>query len=490
VVVRYAGRPTWLSHRCQWALRDDESSETAGNYPGEEGCEMSELPTFGIVTFMRPEKLRTLVSSIRGRYHYPDILIADNGRKLPARHVDMRYLPPVQSCDIRILPFDCGLSASRNFIVSQTSGDLLILDDDYEFTHETRIESMQEILREQPDVGIVCGDAGFTRPQQFNRGELVPSSNMIHATVNGVEYQICDLADNFMLVRRELFDDGIRWNPELKTGEHRDFFEKVHRHGKWKVAFCPSVRIKHNRGGDSHEYGTYRSRCSKFHREIANWNRRLSGQRIVAVIGPYRGGTSCVGGMLHKLGISLGDDFRPAKSANPMGFFESERLIKICHESFPEPKLIEQTTREWRVEQLKLWAAIRPSPAIIGAKHPNLCLMIPDMIEAWPDVRIVNVLRPMRDVENSLLDLGWGWPKESVHPAIFKMFCRRADGLEGVPHLDLPYRLCVDDPARAVSLLADFAGINPTAEQRQAAIDHVRPELCHYGRVEGNECIT
>lgn len=434
------------------------------------------LPTFGIVAFMRPAKLARLIRSILDHYPSAKIVVADNGRRLPARPIELAV--DFHCADVHVLPFDCGLSASRNFLVAHTTGDLLILDDDYVFTAKTRIDKLQHVSRHDPSIGIVCGNAGFTSPMNFAGGRTEPAGHHTIRTDEGTDYMLCDMSDNFMLVRREVFDDGIRWDGELKTGEHRDFFEKVHR-SPWKVAYCESVTVDHDRTDDTPEYQRHRSRCCTFHRAKKIRQRGLDGQRVIAVVGPFRGGTSCVAGMLHKMGVSMGDDFRPPKTANPRGFFESESLGNICRQSFPEPWLKELTDAKWRVDRLREWAAIR-NRGIFGAKHPTLCLMVPDMLAAWPDLRIVSVQRPVTEVQRSLTDLGWGWPAEAVEQQVPRMVRERNAYLTAVPHLEIPYRFCVERPDKASVLLADFAGVSPTSEQLADAAAHVDRSLDHW----------
>jgi hypothetical protein len=261
---------------------------------------MADNPTFGIVTFRRPDKLRRLVDSIRRFYQDARIVIADNGRQLPARPATLSVA--IAYCETHVLPFDCGLSESRNFLVSKTSGDLLILDDDFEFLPETRIESFQEILDADPTVGIVCGDAACSAPMDFEDGQLVPAKAAFQITPGGISYQPCDLADNFMLIRRQVFDDGIRWNPTLKVGEHREFFETIHNESSWKVAHCPSVKVKHNRGGDDHDYQRHRSRGPELHRRAQDKTEPPS----IVLLGVGHSGTRVFVRILEALGWNLG----------------------------------------------------------------------------------------------------------------------------------------------------------------------------------------
>jgi hypothetical protein len=117
-------------------------------------------------------------------------------------------------------------------------------------------------------------------------------------------YQYCDLADNFMLIRRECLDDGIRWNPGLKVGEHWDFFQKLKEQGKWKVAFVPSVKIKHeNLHDDPPEYQAHRQRASDFNRMMKDPQLPPS----IVVLGVGHSGTRIFVRTLEALGWNLGE---------------------------------------------------------------------------------------------------------------------------------------------------------------------------------------
>jgi hypothetical protein len=86
--------------------------------------------TIGISAFRRPGCVERLVESIRRFYPKTKIIIGDNGDQ-PAKIQDdhLTYLR---------LPFNIGLSATRNRIVDALETPYLwLLDDDFEFTAET-----------------------------------------------------------------------------------------------------------------------------------------------------------------------------------------------------------------------------------------------------------------------------------------------------------------------------------------------------------------
>ena len=198
---------------------------------------------------------------------------------------------------------------------------------------------------------------------------------------------------------------------------------------------------------------------------------------VVAVVGPFRGGTSCVAGMLHKLGVSMGDRLKPPTRANPTGFFEAAQLARICRQSFREPWLTEQNTHAQRVARLRNWAAGRDGQ-LIGAKHPTLCMMVGDMVDAWPDLRLVVVDRPADESILSLRRQGWWTPKarEAVIPTMVET---RDTALANCarPVLRLKHHDTLADPAATVDRLIQFLDLTPTDAEIAAAISHVIPNI-------------
>jgi len=266
----------------------------------------SPLPTFGIVTFMRSRSVRRLVTSIRRYYRHANIVIADNGQKLPAPRAILAERSIVEGASVNILPFDCGLSVARNFLLTDTTGDLVLLDDDFEFTAETCIRSLQSVLADDPTIGIVCGNAGMCAPQDFigEGPKTTPARSPVQVTAAGITYQTCDMADNFLLIRREAIKSGVRWNPALKVGEHCAFFQDVKREGRWKVAAVAGCRVTHHhQDKDTPEYEAHRGRAAEFTKIL----RELHKSPSIVVLAVGHSGTTIVVRMLQELGWHLGD---------------------------------------------------------------------------------------------------------------------------------------------------------------------------------------
>jgi hypothetical protein len=277
--------------------------------------------TFGITSFERPAQLLHLIRSIRQRYPLVPIVVADNGRKRPPLPDSVRRLN---------LPFDCGLSRARNALIDTLATQyMLLLEDDFLFTDETRIESLVEVLKADREVGVVGGairsplgrvmayalDLEVFRTTLFVR----ESTHRLRFTPGGLPYRLCDMTWNFALFRKEMLAEH-RWDDRLKLGEHCPYYHQVKRAANWRVASCSAVRLCHvqQHPGD---YRTYRQRAAKyFHSYLAEQG--LSDyQRIqpnhfedddcdkpcLVVLGVGHSGTTVLTRMLRNLGWNSAD---------------------------------------------------------------------------------------------------------------------------------------------------------------------------------------
>ncbi|MBL9090597.1 MAG: glycosyltransferase family 2 protein [Planctomycetaceae bacterium] len=174
----------------------------------------------GITAFRRPRHLERLVASIQQRYPDVSIVVADNGDAPAALPASVKVIH---------LPFDCGLSRARNALVSATHQEyFLLLEEDFQFTAETRIQDFVDVLEHDPEVGVVGGsllcngvkqDYAVRIDRHRDQLRLSPAVGGHRVTPQGVTYQICDMCFNFALFRRAMLRDHL-WNEHLKLGEH------------------------------------------------------------------------------------------------------------------------------------------------------------------------------------------------------------------------------------------------------------------------------
>lgn len=208
-------------------------------------------------------------------------------------------------------------------------------------------------------------------------------------------------------------------------------------------------------------------------------------QPVIAVLGPFRGGTSCCAGLLHHLGVSMGQSWSTIRG-NPRGTYEARHLAQFCRRAYREHDMTPQLDYQGRVDGLRRWLHSRrrsvTAPTPIGAKHPALCLMVPEVLAAWPAVQFVVIRRPLDESVASLRKLGWGWPPDSIEPTLRRMIETRDQDLAAVSPdrvLAVDYDDLLANPAAAAQRLADFAGVRPTPDQLAAALATVDPALRH-----------
>ena len=220
------------------------------------------------------------------------------------------------------------------------------------------------------------------------------------------------------------------------------------------------------------------------------WTKGISGPEtniptVIAVIGPYRGGTSAVAGAMHHLGIVMGHQFfSGGRAASPRGCFEAKRLFDICMSCYREPSFKEGANRQLRVRLLRGWLnGRRNEQPVIGAKHPKFCLMIPELLEAWPGCKFVVVHRPQAESSESLRKLGWWrstWKPEDLIKRLMETRDRDVSGVPVERVLHLNFADFLNDTQPALESIARFAEIEPLPEHYQAALKHVDPQLKHY----------
>jgi len=221
-------------------------------------------------------------------------------------------------------------------------------------------------------------------------------------------------------------------------------------------------------------------------------NSRPEQTRLV-VLGPYRGGTSAVAGAMHNLDIIMGKWFVQVRpQAAPKGCFEAVMLRKICQACYPEPSFEEGCSYNNRVELLRSWMEKRKNDGIaIGCKNPLLCLMVPEMCEAWPECKFVVVHRPLDAVVDSLRKLGWFMPRtqpETITTRLIETRDRELLQVSNERQLHIEYDDLVNNSESCLKLIAEFAEIEPTPAHYEKAINFLDRGLNHHNGQATCDC--
>ncbi|XP_008575640.1 PREDICTED: beta-1,4 N-acetylgalactosaminyltransferase 1 isoform X2 [Galeopterus variegatus] len=219
-----------------------------GSLPQGAQYNISALVTIATKTFLRYDRLRALIASIRRFYPTVTVVIADDSDK-PERvsgpHVE-HYL----------MPFGKGWFAGRNLAVSQvTTKYVLWVDDDFVFTARTRLERLVDVLERTPlDLvgGAVREISGFatTYRQMLTVEPGAPGLGNCLRQRRGFHHELvgfpgCVVTDgvvNFFLARTDKVRE-VGFDPRLSRVAHLEFF--LDGLGSLRVGSCSDVIVDH-----------------------------------------------------------------------------------------------------------------------------------------------------------------------------------------------------------------------------------------------------
>ena len=236
-----------------------------------------------ITTFMRPDLLERLLLSIVKYYPDANIYIADQNKKFFVKQYrelwDKLTNAGLQNKPHAInLPYDCGLSYARNYLVDNTPNDYkLILEDDFIFTEKTILEKMYKLINLNENVGVVGGcitQAGqrvnFEHKYEMHDDILKQVSDGNNwQEFDGLRYKRTGCVFNFALFKKEVFNH-VKWDNDLKVCEHNDFFLNWPK--GWDILYLPEVKIGHEKTKDE-EYKQFRGRTNEFMKiMMEKWN--------------------------------------------------------------------------------------------------------------------------------------------------------------------------------------------------------------------------
>lgn len=195
----------------------------------------------------------------------------------------------------------------------------------------------------------------------------------------------------------------------------------------------------------------------------------------ILVLGPPRSGTSAVAGVLHHLGVFVGDDLVPASIMNQAGFFVDMEFDRIFTEVYdmdhlpgagdvlpaPHSETLRALIRK-RNAAHKLWAV----------KCLYLATGLQVFLEECGEVRVI---RTHREHHRSAASFA----SHTEHPphAIAELITKSRESAlavpESVPVLDVAFDDLLNHREATCRAIADFAGV----PVRQAALDFIDPSL-------------
>lgn len=209
---------------------------------------------------------------------------------------------------------------------------------------------------------------------------------------------------------------------------------------------------------------------------------------FIAVVGIHSSGSSMVAGMVHHLGIFLGNEFvkGPWKKT---GSFEAVGLASIAEWAIPfgSTELAVKKGQLWA--RLKGWINQKRREALemrttAGGKYPQLCRMSPQLLNIVGDnLWVINVERPIEESIASLKRRFAGKDLEKINRHQRWLYEGKLELLSKVPperQFTVDYHDTLKDPKTTVEGLVEFLGLNPGEERKENAVALVNPEQCHF----------
>lgn len=233
----------------------------------------SRVSTIIVKTHERAAELHILLMTIRA-YHPEALIFVADDSKAPARHFGAdRYF---------FRPEDEGISASRNFLVSQCSRPfVLLLDDDMVWLDRTEIQSLYDALLEGGfdlaggEVLRMTDFVAWRGHFEFDDGGRVCRIAKGPCATGGNGHPRYELVDNFFLARREALA-RCPWDAELKIGEHLDWGFRATFDAKLKITAVPEVAILDRIARPNRAYSIGRARALSFRNaSLKRWAARL-----------------------------------------------------------------------------------------------------------------------------------------------------------------------------------------------------------------------
>lgn len=242
------------------------------------------LVTVGIKTYVCDDaivrQVRKLVSSIRAHHPKVRVLLGNDGPTNLSNEAFVRDDPHTE--EMR-LPWDCGISYGRNYMVNMTTTRyFVLLDDDHLFDDTTNLQTVVDGLRSDNFDIVGIRVRNLPGIDEYERtGILIPRYVGFIQKFEGRDLTLCvwnenkgpsvygivhpikvDVLHNAFLAKVDVLRKHT-WRNELKVNEHMTFFLDA-RDANLSVGYLPSVFVHHRAREYSDCYYKVRFREDKF----------------------------------------------------------------------------------------------------------------------------------------------------------------------------------------------------------------------------------
>ncbi len=177
-------------------------------------------------TFLRDELMRKTLSSILDNWQDNYVLLVGNQNKNPDDGLRWSFSKEIFNYK---LPYDCGLSYARNYLVEQAHQlgiqYCLITADSIKFTKKYNFLPAIRFLKSDDSYAKIgfelINRQNFTYDLEIKDGKfLLKETNSIIVTKE-MDLIPCDICCNFFISKIEALRD-VKWDEKLKLCEHED----------------------------------------------------------------------------------------------------------------------------------------------------------------------------------------------------------------------------------------------------------------------------
>jgi hypothetical protein len=224
-----------------------------------------------ITTFLRDSLLyKTLETIVSQSTETCITLIADQGYSSSEKDTQIDYFKSQIPLEYHTLPFDCGLSAARNYLVRIANEKnipyILMLADSIQFSQIYDFQPVIAFLEQDNKKGLVGFlDEGRKAIWEYDM-EITPRGIKFSISDNyvefmGIKYLKVDICNNIFLAKTNTLLN--LWDEELKLGEHEDAFLAYKKRG-YEVYWTDKYVFKKISSNTSEEYRAYRNRLPDY----------------------------------------------------------------------------------------------------------------------------------------------------------------------------------------------------------------------------------
>lgn len=218
---------------------------------------------------------------------------------------------------------------------------------------------------------------------------------------------------------------------------------------------------------------------------------------VVLVTGFHRSGTSVCAGVVHHLGIPMGEEFLPPTLENAKGNFEDVVFGQLCNRAVPNFRNFEDRDHGiFRAGFREIALHRNRKYDRWGVKSPRLMPFLPDCLKILRCHVKVIFTRRGKEESTASLDACFGVVTLENCRSIYRDWYGVQDRVlsEGEifqgRHADRSLDYCfreysqaIDDPRGYVERLATFLGVEPTSK----AVEFIDQSLRHWRPISGTE---